>query len=271
MTLSIITINLNNIEGLRRTLESVLSQSFTDYEWIVIDGGSTDGSKELIESHTDHFTYWVSKPDKGIYNAMNKAITHAHGDWILFLNSGDWLHQSDTLDAVFKTRWNTDVVYGDVVYHWPDGRDDELEIKPDTFGLYYFYEHTLCHQATFYRRGIFDSHRYNEDYKICADWALFIRLVIEGYTFSHIHLCISHFVQDGISAKLTENHLLERKRVLHECIPPAILHDMEELYNQEQESKRLNSHKLYRFIISQAKRRISLAEKIFHKIENKQY
>lgn len=101
MKLSIITVNLNNRDGLKRTIDSVVSQTFTDYEWIVIDGGSNDGSRELIEHYSDHFAYWCSEPDKGIYNAMNKGIAHAKGEWLQFLNSGDVLYSNNTLASVF--------------------------------------------------------------------------------------------------------------------------------------------------------------------------
>lgn len=92
MKLSIITVNLNNRDGLKRPIDSVVSQTFTNYEWIVIDGGSTDGSRELIEQYSNHFAYWCNEPDKGIYNAMNKGIAHAKGEWLQFLNSGDVLY-----------------------------------------------------------------------------------------------------------------------------------------------------------------------------------
>ena len=91
MLLSIITINYNDKEGLARTMNSVLSQTYTDFEYIVIDGGSNDGSKTIIEQHQDQLGYWVSEPDSGIYNAMNKGIAKANGEYILFLNSGDVL------------------------------------------------------------------------------------------------------------------------------------------------------------------------------------
>ena len=90
-TLSIITVNLNNCDGLQKTIDSVVGQTFTDYEWIVIDGGSMDGSRELIEQYADCLAYWCSEPDNGIYNAMNKGISRATGEWLLFLNSGDSL------------------------------------------------------------------------------------------------------------------------------------------------------------------------------------
>lgn len=110
MKLSIITVKLNNRDGLKRTIDSVVSQTFTDYEWIVIDGGSTDGSRELIEQYQDHFAYWCSEPDKGIYNAMNKGIAHAKGEWLQFLNSGDVLYSNNTLASVFSSKYDADVL-----------------------------------------------------------------------------------------------------------------------------------------------------------------
>ena len=96
--LSIITINKNNCEGLQRTIDSVLSQTWHDFEWIVIDGDSTDGSKELIEKYQKHFTYWCSEPDKGIYNAMNKGITASKGEYLIFMNSGDCFYNEMVLE-----------------------------------------------------------------------------------------------------------------------------------------------------------------------------
>ena len=101
MKLSIITINYNNLSGLKRTIDSVFKQSFQDYEWIVIDGGSTDGCKELIEQNQEHFAFWCSEHDNGIYNAINKGLAHATGDYVQFLNSGDWLYENNTLEKVF--------------------------------------------------------------------------------------------------------------------------------------------------------------------------
>ena len=108
--LSIITVNLNNREGLRKTAESVVSQTYKDYEWIVIDGGSTDGSKELIEQYAEHISYWVSEPDKGIYNAMNKGIRQAHGEYFLFLNSGDSLCDDDIVESFCVGNFKEDIV-----------------------------------------------------------------------------------------------------------------------------------------------------------------
>src|SRR5690348_17657794 len=106
--LSIITINLNNVKGLQKTMESVFAQTFTDYEYIIIDGGSTDGSVSEIKKHQNKLVYWISENDKGIYNAMNKGIVKANGEYILFMNSGDYLYTDNTIKEVFQKSNNED-------------------------------------------------------------------------------------------------------------------------------------------------------------------
>lgn len=262
MNLSIITVNLNNVIGLRKTIESVVSQSFTDYEWIVVDGGSNDGSRELIENFDTRFSYWVSEPDTGIYNAMNKGIAHAHGDWLLFLNSGDWLFSDDVLEKVFSSEHQCDVLYGDVMYHWPDARGKQLEVKPDSLSLYYFYTETLCHQTTFYKKDIFNSHRYNEEFRICSDWALYIQLMLEGYRFCHLPFCISNFPQDGISSNLNEKHFAERQTVKEAYFPDYIRPDLERLRLIDEHNKHISSHRSFKYIMEKAERRIAQMEKV---------
>ena len=112
MKLSIITINRNNAQGLRKTIESVISQTFTDFEYLIIDGASTDGSTDVIKQYEDKITYWISEPDKGIYNAMNKGILKAVGAYCLFLNSGDALSKDSILSDVFNKEYNSDILCG---------------------------------------------------------------------------------------------------------------------------------------------------------------
>lgn len=121
MKLSIITVNLNNLEGLKKTYDSVVCQTFTDYEWLVIDGGSTDGSREFIEQHQDKFAYWCSEPDKGIYNAMNKGIVRAKGEYLNFMNSGDCFACEETVAEVFGKNRTADILYGYSFYGSRDG------------------------------------------------------------------------------------------------------------------------------------------------------
>lgn len=125
-TLSIITINFNNKEGLIKTVESVVHQSYQDFEYIVIDGGSTDGSADYIKEQQTHFDYWVSEPDKGIYNAMNKGIEVAKGEYCLFLNSGDWLVEGSLKD-LFKHNFNDDVIYSNCYFSKKKGQKSFLK------------------------------------------------------------------------------------------------------------------------------------------------
>ena len=120
--LSIITINYNNREGLARTIASVKAQNFSDYEWLVIDGGSTDGSRELIEANKALFAYWCSEPDKGIYDAINKGTRHASGQYVSCMNSGDTYFSDDTLSRVFASPLTADVIYGDWYKVYPERR-----------------------------------------------------------------------------------------------------------------------------------------------------
>src|SRR5574344_2490955 len=112
MKLSIITINYNNAEGLEKTIKSVINQTFTDYEYIIIDGGSTDGSTDIIKKYRENIDYWVSESDKGIYKAMNKGITYTHGEYLNFMNSGDCFHSSTVLNEVARNFNNTDIIIG---------------------------------------------------------------------------------------------------------------------------------------------------------------
>lgn len=120
MKLSIITINLNNKDGLEKTIESVVSQTFTDYEFIIIDGGSTKGDVELIKEYENKISYWVSEKDSGIYNAQNKGIKQARGEYLYFLNSGDALYENTTLEKVFKNDPHDPFICGSFIWKSPD-------------------------------------------------------------------------------------------------------------------------------------------------------
>ena len=135
MKLSIITINYNNLEGLKKTYESVVCQTWTDYEWIIIDGGSTDGSREFIEEHQDKFAYWCSEPDKGVYNAMNKGIAKAQGEYLNFMNSGDRFYDHQTLNEVFSSGFQEDILYGNELQY--NEMNVIKDLLPDNLTLHF--------------------------------------------------------------------------------------------------------------------------------------
>ena len=234
MKLSIITINYNNVEGLRKTINSVIAQTFKDFEWIVIDGGSTDGSKELIEQHAEHFTYWVSEPDKGIYNAMNKGIRKATGEWIQCLNSGDWLYEATTLEQAFAHELKGDVVYGNAMYVDQQGGLHK-KVDPDEIGLSFFYTLTICHQATFIRRELFADSLYEECYRIASDWAKWFEWMLAGKRFTHLNQYIVYFDMGGIGTveNRTAEHLQERAAIIERYVPYHVRLDMDKIVNAE--------------------------------------
>ena len=272
MKLSIITVNLNNRDGLRRTIDSVVNQTFTDYEWIVIDGGSTDGSRELIEQYQDHFAHWCCEPDNGIYNAMNKGITHANGEWIQFLNSGDWFYQNDVLQKIFSQTYSSDVLYGDAIY--TDGNEEKPHICPDTLGLSYLYSNFLNHQSTFYKRIIFEEYKYNESNQIYSDWELSLKLLLDGKLFQHLPFYIVYYDLNGISTNTTQVHINEHDKIAKEIIPFHLRTDMERMHSLCTDMERmcyllpladycyLKKHKSFRLIIHLTKQKLKVLNKI---------
>jgi len=224
MKLSIITVNLNNREGLQRTIDSVICQTFRDFEWIVIDGSSTDGSKKLIEQYADHFAYWVSEPDKGIYNAMNKGIRAAHGEYLQFLNSGDCLKESTTLDKVFLKSITGDIIYGDCAVRVSDTKLDEIHYKP-TFSLKLLLDGSINHQSSFIKRELLLDEPYDESLRIVSDRKFFIRKALEGKSFVHINHIIATFDTTGISSSQKELLQKENDKVTLEEVPACILED----------------------------------------------
>lgn len=158
MKLSIITVNLNNADGLKKTIDSVISQSFKDYEWIVIDGGSTDGSKELIEEYSSHFSYWVSEYDQGAYYAINKGISHAVGEYVNFLNSGDCFASSSILSDIFSKEHTADILYGYMMRRSINGIINSAQNMKRRLNHYDFYFDTFGHQSTFTKRSLLISY-----------------------------------------------------------------------------------------------------------------
>ncbi|MCH5231239.1 MAG: glycosyltransferase [Muribaculaceae bacterium] len=198
--LSIITVNLNNKEGLQKTIESVINQTHQDFEWIIIDGGSTDGSKELIEKNSEHINYWVSEPDKGIYNAMNKGILRSRGEYLLFLNSGDYLCSENTLLNVIK-HLNKESIY---LGNYKIG-DNEIgyEFINNEYLLFTLLNKGFMHQSSFFKRNLFDKYGlYREDLKVSSDWLFNIKAIIfYNEKVIHLPIPISVFSMGGLSSQ----------------------------------------------------------------------
>lgn len=216
MKLSIITINYNNLEGLKRTIASVKNQTFDDYEWIVIDGGSSDGSRDLIENNQAFFSYWCSEPDKGIYDAINKGIAHASGEYISCMNSGDAFFSDDTLSSVFASPLSADIIYGDWYQVYPNRR--VLCSMPCPLDFSVFYYHNICHQAMFVRTAILQEKGFDSSYGVVADYARWMELFFAGASFHRVDTVVCCYDMTGISNQKKAGWD-ECKRIRREIIP----------------------------------------------------
>lgn len=220
MKLSIITVNYNDSKGLEHTIKSVISQSFHDYEFIVIDGGSTDDSVNIIRKYEQYINYWVSEPDGGIYPGMNKGLRLAQGEYVNFMNGGDCYHSSDVLEKIFSLDTDADIITGN---HAENGLKNVGQGGVTMLDLYKW---AIDHQASFIRRELALGHPYDEKYRIVSDWKFFIEaLVLDNCSFYYTDTIVVDVDMDGISNTNFELDKKEREMVLKELFPIRILED----------------------------------------------
>lgn len=216
MKLSIITICYNDRHGLQQTLESVKNQSVHDFQYIVIDGASTDGSVDLLTSYAHFIDYSVSEPDSGIYNAMNKGIRKAEGEYCLFMNAGDTLYACDTIEQVLLQLDGTDFLSGDTICVFSDGKT-KIWKAVNHASTYLMSMYSLSHQATFIKTELLKKRPYREDLKVVSDWEqMFYELIICDRTYKRLNLNICKFAQGGVSSAQAETRERERQIVLDE-------------------------------------------------------
>lgn len=221
--ISIITINYNNAEGLRKTAESIVTQTrFDEVEWIIVDGGSTDGSVDVIHDYVNQIDWWVSEKDSGIYNAMNKGIRQAHGEYLLFRNSGDLMSNEKVIE-----RFLSHPAYGKTDYccgiHecMSDGKWVRSAHPVKVVGVN---SYDLAHPSTFIRRERFKNEYYDESYRIAADSKFFLMdLIMRNASYAALDFAVCKFDSSGISATNIEESRSEYRRLEAELIPPRIL------------------------------------------------
>ena len=218
---SIITITYNNLDGLKKTRESIISQTYGDYEWIVIDGGSTDGTREFLQEHAEEMSYWCSEKDEGVYNAQNKGTSQASGDYCIYMNAGDTFYDKEVLEKVFSEVHEEDILYGDWAQVFPNGKKKYIE-PGNSVDYAFFFVDNICHQAMFIKTSLLKESPYDETYRLYADWAKWTEFAYKGKTFKYIHQRICYFMMDGMSAENEENNEKERKRVIEECYPGSL-------------------------------------------------
>ena len=250
MRLSIITINWNNATGLEKTMQSVATQSFKEFEYIIVDGASTDGSIEVVKLYESQFAHlkWVSESDSGIYNAMNKGIRMASGDFIQILNSGDSLAKEDVTERMLTALGETDapsILYGNMVKCFPDGyRMVDKSFAGQEITMLGMYTGTLNHDPAYIRRDLFDKYGYyDESLKIVSDWKWYLQAIILGDEKpKYVDMDVTLFDMTGISETNKELDKEERKKVLEQLFPKTILADYEKYDFPIEQIDRLKRH-----------------------------
>ena len=213
MLFSIVTVTYNAAPLLERTIESVLGQAFPDSEYIIIDGGSNDGTLEIISNYSHRLKYWISEKDSGIYNAMNKAIQQCSGEWVIFMNAGDTFSSNDILARIQPhCTGDTDIIYGDRFRisttgektYQKAGRLEDSHLREVIF-----------HQSCLIRTNLLKERPYDESYKLAADYEFILHSINEHRKFKYTGIAISNFLEGGASSK---SYLLSHIEAIHASI-----------------------------------------------------
>ena len=222
---SVITINYNNVDGLSKTIASVLSQVNKDYEFIIIDGGSTDGSLDVINKSADKLSYWVSEKDTGPFQAMNKGVRRAKGEYCIFMNSGDSFYDNYVLEIFSKEKKTKDIYVGISAEHingsvrmWYPMEESELSMRK-------LYRGSISHQASFIKTALLKSARYDESLKIVSDWKFYVEtLIIKNVSYDSLPFIVANYMDGGISRN-EDSAFAERELALKQLFSVRQLRD----------------------------------------------
>ncbi|MCI5151174.1 MAG: glycosyltransferase [Candidatus Electrothrix sp. MAN1_4] len=197
MKLSVITICYNETRLIEKTIRSVLNQTFKDYQYIVIDGASTDGTIEIINKFDNKIDIFISESDKGIYNAMNKGLHYVNGEYVLFLNGGDYLANDRVFENVFASNCKEDILHG----YMQNIEGDIIKSLPKINIKKYLKSNTLPHQATFVKKRIFDEiGGFDESFQIAGDYDFFVRAIYEyDANTKYLPVLVSFFNLNGVA------------------------------------------------------------------------
>jgi glycosyltransferase involved in cell wall biosynthesis len=246
---TVITINFNNATGLANTIRSVADQTPEDIEYIVIDGGSIDNSRAVIESNSGFIDHWVSEPDNGIYHAMNKGIARARGRYLLYLNSGDYFNGPDSISGLFKDNPVEDIIYGDILVR--KNGHTWRKAYPDTLNFEFFLRDSLPHPASLIRRTLFEKlGPYSEHHKIVSDWEFFMNAICKhNVPYRYVPHAVAVFNEDGISSNPANDNLInaEKQQILSSQYA-AFLADYRTLDRFRSELINIKNSRLYKIV-----------------------
>lgn len=257
--ISVITVNFNHAQGLAKTMKSVLAQTYCNLEYIVIDGGSTDGSVDIVKLYREKLAYFCSERDEGVYDGMNKGIAHATGDYVLFMNSGDCFCNSTVLEDIFgKTEYDSDLIVGRQ-YQLRNGvRRANRHIFANEVDERFLISNTLPHQATFIKRSLFaEIGGYNLNYKIVADWVFWYETIVNRHaTNSCVETFVAEMEEEGISGNVDKCRL-EMAQFLMTQYPTLTIEQWKNMIQQNSESflfRRATKSKLGKILVKIALR-----------------
>ncbi|MGV8962259.1 MAG: glycosyltransferase family 2 protein [Candidatus Saccharimonadaceae bacterium] len=211
--ITIVTVCYNAEKLIEKTLKSVIEQSYSKKEYVVIDGASTDSTKEIIQSYSDYIDIYISKPDRGIYHAMNKAVHVVSGQWIIFMNAGDIFVNNQLLEQVSNMlHEETNVLYGDILTM----KDGELTVKKAPVKISNMHRMPFCHQAVFTRTSLLKTFPFDEKYQLSADFKLYKQLKQENIAFDQVSFPITIYDRTGLSNSQRSKGLAENIAIIKE-------------------------------------------------------
>lgn len=245
--ISVVTICYNE-PHIESTCESIINQTCKDFEWVVIDGGSNDETLEILERYKKHMAVFVSEKDTGVYNAMNKGIELASGEYINFLNGGDYYYDKESLERALSLGFDADIIYGDQKFLQKD--DFFVKAYPKVLPHKWFLNDCIPHQSSFIKRELFDKYgKYNEKYKIVSDWEKWIILIdVNKVSYKHISTMVSVHRYDGISSVYDQTHLDEREDVIKKYYAQVSLGAGNVLYSTKRYFKIFNKFYLLKIV-----------------------
>lgn len=224
--ISVITVCYNAENEIEKTLLSVIKQTFNNFEYIVVDGKSSDRTMNYINKYSSYITKIISEPDSGIYNAMNKAVHLSSGEYCIFMNAGDTFAGPDVLKQVSNyLNGDFDILIGNEI-STKNGKIVDYSRPPLRITPVHLYRSSLSHQSSFIKRSLLLKYPYDENLKLVSDWKFWIEtLLIKNYKYSTIDIDVCFFNQDGSTYNFIELGKSERMKTLEECMPESMLID----------------------------------------------